>query len=221
MLHVSGVQMETFKNLFKILLKTVLYTILAIMIYTYNIQDLDSPDDFETIANQTTFNTTIKNEELKKRFEVYQDQILQVARNQKINPYWIAAVVWTESHFNPKAQSPMGATGLMQITKPTAIYICQRLLKRKNCQRFNDQKTFDKEFTQKTILNLEYGTAYLKYLYQTFNRDKRLATLAYNEGPTRVRSLQDKILSGEIFDSHQYFNKIDHRMAIVSDSLNL
>lgn len=153
---------------------------------------------------------------MKERIGTIDQDILKISKEHKVDPKWVAAVIWTESHFNQKAKSHIGATGLMQITHSTAKYICKTILKKKRCSHLKSRKNFQKLFANDPHLNITYGVAYLKFLQKKFNNDHKLATLAYNEGPTRIKRLASKINNNEIFTEHQYFIKIDKRMKLIA-----
>ncbi len=93
--------------------------------------------------------------------------ILEHASNHGVDPLLVKAVVKAESNFNPKALSPKGAQGLMQLMPDTA-----RLM------RVDDP--FDPED------NIRGGTKYLKYLDGMFGGNIELILAAYNAGPQRV-----------------------------------
>ena len=155
-------------------------------------------------------------DKMKTRISFIDKDILEISKEHNVDPKWVAAVIWTESHFNMKAKSHIGATGLMQITHPTAKYICKTILKEKRCSHLNSKRNFQKLFSRNHRLNITYGVAYLKFLQKKFNNDLKLATLAYNEGPTRIKRLAAKINNNEIFTEHQYFIKIDKRMKLIA-----
>ncbi len=94
------------------------------------------------------------------------------ARRHDLDYSLLFAIIQQESAWNPKAVSPSGAIGLMQIMPATAEGFCG--LSRK--QLFNPE------------LNLECGTAYFVQQLNKFGSVK-LALCAYNAGPTRVRKL--------------------------------
>ena len=97
----------------------------------------------------------------------YGEMITQVAREQQVDPALIHAVVAVESGFNPKAISPKGATGLMQLMPDTA--------KRYGVSNIHDP-----------MENLRGGARYLRDLLGMFNNNLRLAIAAYNAGEGAV-----------------------------------
>ena len=54
------------------------------------------------------------------RSRPFEDLILEHAREQGVRPDLVRAVVQVESAFNPRARSPKGALGLMQLMPATA-----------------------------------------------------------------------------------------------------
>ncbi len=84
-----------------------------------------------------------------------------------IDPKLVMAVILVESGFNPRAQSPKNAQGLMQLIPETA-------------QRFRVRDAFDPEE------NIKGGIAYLKWLLAYFKGDVSLVAAAYNAGEGTV-----------------------------------
>ncbi len=91
-----------------------------------------------------------------------------IAARHGLDGRLMAALVWTESAFNPQAVSHAGAIGLAQLMPGTA--------------RGLGVDPYD------PIANLEGGTRYLRDQIQRFGRVD-LGLAAYNAGPTRVARL--------------------------------
>jgi hypothetical protein len=90
-----------------------------------------------------------------------------MAQQYGLDPALVKAVITCESRFDPRAQSPRGAQGLMQLMPAT-----QALLGVTNA--------FD------PYHNVAAGVRYLALLKQTFSGDTTLMLAAYNAGPQAV-----------------------------------
>ena len=91
-------------------------------------------------------------------------------------PALVLAVMRQESEFYPKARSPVGALGLMQLMPATARHSAQRM-----GLPFNrDRLTEDPDY------NVRLGQAYLNELLEQFKGSYILALAAYNAGPSRA-----------------------------------
>ena len=100
--------------------------------------------------------------------EVLYDQIISAtARHYALDPALVKAVIKCESRFDPWAQSPRGAQGLMQLMPAT-----QTLL--------GVTDVFDPQH------NVTAGVRYLAMLRQTFGDNVTLLLAAYNAGPQAV-----------------------------------
>jgi soluble lytic murein transglycosylase-like protein len=97
----------------------------------------------------------------------YADMIAKVAREQRVEPALLHAVVTVESAYNARAKSPKGATGLMQLMPDTG-------------------KRYGVTDLLNPIKNLTAGAKYLRDLLAMFGNDKRLAVAAYNAGEGAV-----------------------------------
>ena len=95
-----------------------------------------------------------------------------VAAQYSLRPQLIHSVIKVESNYNPRAISPKGALGLMQLVPQTA-------------RRFGVSDVFD------PVENIQGGAAYLKYLLDLYNNDLKLALAAYNAGEGAVAKYGD------------------------------
>ncbi|QJR14825.1 lytic transglycosylase domain-containing protein [Usitatibacter palustris] len=94
--------------------------------------------------------------------------IIDVAsREHGVDKHLVHAVISAESGFNPRAVSPKGATGLMQLMPDTA--------RRFGVRNINDPYE-----------NIHGGVKYLKELLALFKGDMRLAVAGYNAGENAV-----------------------------------
>jgi soluble lytic murein transglycosylase-like protein len=98
---------------------------------------------------------------------IYDDLILEHARLNDVRTDLVRAVVQVESGFNPFAQSPKGAGGLMQLMPATAL-------------RFGVRNVFN------PVENIRAGVAYLRELLDRYANNEQLALAAYNAGPGAV-----------------------------------
>jgi soluble lytic murein transglycosylase len=106
----------------------------------------------------------------------YEAEIGGAADRYDVDPYLLAAVARAESSFNPRAESHMGARGLMQLMPDTVDFIAGL-----DSYRGDD----DPDLTDPED-SLELGACYLAYLLRRFDGDETAALAAYNAGPTPV-----------------------------------
>lgn len=95
---------------------------------------------------------------------------------EQIPPELIWAVMKEESHFNPRALSPVGAMGLMQIIPQTGYEIAQDL----------NLSTYATDDLMKPLINLRFGSHYLSKLSSQFSGNMIQTIAAYNAGPLAV-----------------------------------
>ncbi|MDY7094905.1 MAG: lytic transglycosylase domain-containing protein [Acidobacteriota bacterium] len=99
----------------------------------------------------------------------YGEIIFAHGRDHGVNPELVAAVIRHESAFNPRAVSPKGARGLMQLMPATA-------------QRFGVRT--DELFTPQR--NIEAGVRYLSWLVKKWGSDLPKVLASYNAGEGAV-----------------------------------
>jgi len=97
----------------------------------------------------------------------YDALIDQNARDYGVRADLVRAVIQVESAFNPRARSPKGAMGLMQLMPGTAA-------------EFGVGNPYN------AADNIRGGVAYLRTLLDRYGSDERLALAAYNAGPGAV-----------------------------------
>ncbi|VBB06400.1 Hypothetical protein LUCI_1631 [Lucifera butyrica] len=112
----------------------------------------------------------------------YSTLINAAAGEFKISPAVIAAVIQAESSFEPKAVSPAGAYGLMQVTPGTWREVNEQI---KACSGRHAGSCDSRCYTD-PALNIRIGTAYLAQLYTRYHGNMVLALAAYNAGPQTV-----------------------------------
>ncbi|HUY15259.1 MAG TPA: lytic transglycosylase domain-containing protein [Terriglobia bacterium] len=93
--------------------------------------------------------------------------VQQEAGRAKVDPKLVRAIIKVESDGNPKAVSPKGAQGLMQLIPATA-------------RRFGVDNPFDPN------QNIRGGVTYLRYLLDLFKGNVPLMLAAYDAGEHRV-----------------------------------
>ena len=93
--------------------------------------------------------------------------VIRAAREHRLHPALLYAVMKAESSFNPLVVSKAGAVGLMQLVPETAM-------------RHGVRNLYD------TDENVAGGARHLRYLLDRFRGNTRLALAAYNAGEGKV-----------------------------------
>jgi soluble lytic murein transglycosylase-like protein len=93
--------------------------------------------------------------------------IERAAQSNALDPQLLHAIIRVESGYNPKARSPKGAQGLMQLMPETG-------------RRYRVRDPYDPKE------NIEGGARYLKDLLARFDDDLELALAGYNAGEGAV-----------------------------------
>ncbi|MDP9139303.1 MAG: lytic transglycosylase domain-containing protein, partial [Pseudomonadota bacterium] len=103
--------------------------------------------------------------------------ISAAARDLGMPANWLYGLMRQESLFNPRAQSPSNAYGLLQLLLPTA----REVAKRSGRARPDVDALFRPE------VNIPLGATYLREMRDRFDGQFAPATAAYNAGPNAVR----------------------------------
>ncbi len=96
------------------------------------------------------------------------------SRTYEMDPLFILAMIKTESDFNTRARSRKGAIGMMQILPATGESIALEL----GLEWQGEETLFD------PYSNVMIGIHYLSELKGRFSDNMRIATAAYNRGPS-------------------------------------
>jgi soluble lytic murein transglycosylase len=114
---------------------------------------------------------------LELRFPIaYEEQFRSRAASMNVPVSELMAIARRESAFFPRARSPVGARGLMQLMPATG-----KAVARKTGMRLDIADLYSVEH------NLDLGSAYYQQLLQRFKGNRAVALAAYNAGPNRVQ----------------------------------
>jgi soluble lytic murein transglycosylase-like protein len=127
---------------------------------------IDAPTDVYKVAGAPSYVTTRPAEDLSER-DVFEPLIQEHAIRQSLRPELVRAVIQVESGFNPRALSPKGAMGLMQLMPATA-------------RSLGVNNPWD------PAQNIRGGTVYLRRLLDEYEGNEELALAAYNAGSGAV-----------------------------------
>jgi soluble lytic murein transglycosylase len=142
------------------------------------------------------------------RYPLAYEQIVRGhARNYRLDPALLAAVIYQESKFRPSARSRSGAIGLMQLQPATAEGIAIRT----GGTRFRVDDLYEPE------INVRYGAWYLRHLLDKYG-DEPTALAAYNAGQDNVdRWLREG--SGIAFsETRAYVARVENLKRIYRDA---
>jgi soluble lytic murein transglycosylase len=129
------------------------------------------------------------------------------ARNYDLDPALLAAVIFTESRFNPRARSGAGAIGLMQLLPDTARGIAER----------TGGNAFVVDDLYVPELNVRYGAWYLCHLLNRYG-DERTALAAYHAGQGNVDSWRAAGVGIQFPETRSYVDNVEHAKEIYASS---
>ncbi|WP_228124529.1 lytic transglycosylase domain-containing protein [Glaciimonas soli] len=115
-----------------------------------------------------------------KKYEIF---VNQAAKEFKLDPALLKAVMATESGFNPTAVSAKGAIGLMQIMPDTA----------ERYGMVGDQKKTIQEKLSDPRTNIRLGARYLRDLILMFPLKQELVIASYNAGEGSIKKYNNQI----------------------------
>ena len=108
----------------------------------------------------------------------YSDIVEKYASKNGLDKYFVYAVIKTESNFDPKAESDVGARGLMQLMEVSYDWVKFRM-------NNDDMSVYGDLYDPEK--NIKYGTYLLKLLYEEYGC-KETAAAAYHTGRGRVNT---------------------------------
>ncbi|MBE5778123.1 MAG: hypothetical protein E7331_02180 [Clostridiales bacterium] len=108
----------------------------------------------------------------------YQEWIEREAAKNNLNPAFVSALIMNESSYRPRAESNVGARGLMQVMEPTAADIAEEL----GMSNYSFDMLYDPE------TNIIFGCHYLGQLSKRFRGDPVCVAAAYHAGAQQVQN---------------------------------
>ncbi len=124
--------------------------------------------------------------------------IIESGRRNSVDPLLLYSIMHQESTFKPRAISPKGARGLMQLMPPTAA-------------RFGVTNIFDAR------QNIEGGARYMRFLLDLFSGDVKLALAGYNAGEGAVIKYGYQV--PPYSETQEYVRRIGTRYGLIRDPM--
>ena len=121
------------------------------------------------------------------------------ARNYRLDPALLAAVIDQESKFRAGVRSKSGAIGLMQLLPGTAKGIAVHT----GGSRFRVADLYNPE------INVRYGAWYLRHLLDKYG-DERTALAAYNAGQQNVDEWRRQGEGIAFAETRHYVKRVEH-----------
>ena len=142
------------------------------------------------------------------RYPLHYSEFVRVhARENRLDPALLAAVIYAESKFRSDAQSKSGAIGLMQLTPTTARGIAIRT----GGSAFHTSDLYDPE------INIRYGAWYLGHLFAKYG-SQRLVLAAYNAGQGNVDRWRARGEPIQFAETLAYVKDVEHLEGIYRDA---
>lgn len=128
----------------------------------------------------------------------YNGEIEAATRDTQVPANWLYSVIRTESLYNPRAVSGVGAQGLLQLMPATA---------REVAKRWGLSPPSVEELLHPEV-NIALGARYLHEMTEKFDGAFILTLAAYNAGPQRIpRWLPKRAVDGDIWVENIPFNE--------------
>ena len=142
------------------------------------------------------------------RYPLGYEQIVRGhARNYRLDPALLAAVIYQESKFRSSVRSRSGAIGLMQLQPATAEGIAVRT----GGTRFRVDDLYEPE------INVRYGAWYLRHLLDKYG-DERTALAAYNAGQRNVDEWRREGKRIAFAETRAYVDRVEKLKRIYRDA---
>jgi len=106
----------------------------------------------------------------------YRQIIEDASAEFNLNPAFVSAIIRNESSFQPRAESSVGARGLMQLMPDTAEWIAGKM----KVSGYAFDRMYDPES------NVRFGCWYLRFLSSLFHGDPICVACAYHAGQGQV-----------------------------------
>ena len=129
----------------------------------------------------------------------YESIVRGHARNYRLDPALLAAVIYQESKFRSDVKSDSGAIGLMQLLPDTARGIAVHT----GGSQFRVSDLYDPE------INIRYGSWYLRHLLDKYG-DERTALAAYNAGQENVDEWRREDRGIAFSETRHYVSRVEH-----------
>jgi soluble lytic murein transglycosylase len=148
---------------------------------------------------------------LRLRYPLRYETIVRAhAKNYGLDPALLAAVIYTESKFDPNARSAAGAVGLMQLLPDTAEGIAAR----------TGGGGFVPADLRNPEINIRYGCWYLRHLLDKYG-DERTTLAAYHAGQANVDRWRAKGIGIQFAQTRYYVDKVERLKRIYARAYGL
>ncbi len=113
---------------------------------------------------------------------VERETLIAAAKENGLDPVFVASLIRQESNWNPRATSPVGARGLMQLMPPVGAELA----------RSKGIRPWDPEMLYDPAISIRLGTLHLRDLARKYPKDLVKILAAYNAGEARVEKWSTK-----------------------------